>query len=187
MTVLKPKEYDISYFDGDKSEKTHEAGYSTYVRQFGNPKKDSLGEFWLDVAADLAFKYQLQGKTVLELGCAKGFIVKSLRDLGVNAYGIDISEYAVGQCETEVASFIQVADVLTHLQNLPSGSFDWIISRDFLNCFTDTQIKKMIPEMNRVAVSQVHLETLKGNVKYYNMKANWDYLNFKKGTQIIVN
>ena len=32
---------------------------------------------------------------VLEFGCAHGFLIKCLIDYGVNAYGVDISEYAI--------------------------------------------------------------------------------------------
>ena len=35
------------------------------------------------------------GKQVLEVGCAKGEVVKSLNDLGLFSYGIEYSEYAI--------------------------------------------------------------------------------------------
>ena len=34
-------------------------------------------------------------KTVLDAGCACGYLVAALRDRGVGAYGVDISEYAI--------------------------------------------------------------------------------------------
>lgn len=36
-----------------------------------------------------------QPKTAIEVGCAKGFMVEKLRQLGVNAQGFDISEFAI--------------------------------------------------------------------------------------------
>src|SRR6185295_9899009 len=33
--------------------------------------------------------------TVLDAGCAMGMVVEALRDRGVEAYGVDISEYAI--------------------------------------------------------------------------------------------
>ena len=36
--------------------------------------------------------------TVLDYGCAKGFMVYAMRLLGKDAYGVDISEYAIENC-----------------------------------------------------------------------------------------
>lgn len=47
--------------------------------------------------------------TVLDVGCAKGFLVKALRDLGVEAYGVDVSEYAVNSAEASIRRFLRVA------------------------------------------------------------------------------
>ena len=42
-----------------------------------------------------------KGSRVLDVGCAKGFLVKDFLDLGIDAYGLDISEYALKNCEEE--------------------------------------------------------------------------------------
>src|SRR3972149_7064299 len=98
MSVLQPSEYDISYFDGNKTSLKHNAGYSSYERWYRNsndfvPTEQSTGEYFKDLALKLKNDYILQGKKVLELGCAKGFIVEDLRSMGIDAYGIDISSY----------------------------------------------------------------------------------------------
>ncbi len=36
-------------------------------------------------------------KKVLDVGCAKGFLVEAVRPRGVEAFGNDISEYAMGE------------------------------------------------------------------------------------------
>ena len=41
-------------------------------------------------------------KTVLDVGCAYGELVKGLHDLGVEAYGIDGSEYAVASVDASI-------------------------------------------------------------------------------------
>ena len=38
-----------------------------------------------------------QGEKVLDYGCAKGFLVRALRLLRIDAYGCDISQYALSQ------------------------------------------------------------------------------------------
>ena len=37
----------------------------------------------------------LQPKSVLDVGCAYGLLVETLRDRGIEAFGMDISEYAI--------------------------------------------------------------------------------------------
>lgn len=44
----------------------------------------------------------------LDIGCAKGFLVEALRDRGVEAYGIDISEYAISQVRDDIRPYCRV-------------------------------------------------------------------------------
>ncbi len=69
--------YDEAYFHGGSK------GYGDY----------SYHPRWMDVARWV--KSRWQPTSVLDVGCAKGFLVQELRMLGVEAYGVDISEYAV--------------------------------------------------------------------------------------------
>ena len=41
-------------------------------------------------------------RTVLDAGCAMGFLVEALRRRGVEAYGVDISEYAIARVVPEI-------------------------------------------------------------------------------------
>jgi len=50
-------------------------------------------------------------KTVLDVGCAKGYLVKALRDSGLEAYGIDVSEYAVNAADPSVRPHLRVMSV----------------------------------------------------------------------------
>jgi hypothetical protein len=43
---------------------------------------------------------------VLDYGCAKGFLVKALRWLNRNAWGYDISEYAIKNADPEVQKYV---------------------------------------------------------------------------------
>lgn len=46
-----------------------------------------------------------RGQSVLDFGCAKGYLVKALRLLGRAAYGVDVSEYAIRSVDSEVKRF----------------------------------------------------------------------------------
>lgn len=46
------------------------------------------------------------GASILDLGCSFGYIVYALRLMGVDAYGYDISEYAIWNCKEEIREFV---------------------------------------------------------------------------------
>ena len=45
--------------------------------------------------------------TIMDFGCAKGYLVHALRLLGREAYGVDISEYAINQAPKEVSQYVE--------------------------------------------------------------------------------
>src|SRR5579871_5226717 len=50
--------------------------------------------------------------TALDVGCAFGILVEALRDLGVDARGFDISEYAIGHVPERLKPYIQLGSIL---------------------------------------------------------------------------
>ena len=82
------KQYGEMYFDGPR-----EYGYGGY-RYDGR---------WVPVAQDIIAHFGLKpGMRVLDVGCAKGFLVKDDAGCpGIEAFGLDISLYALMHCEPE--------------------------------------------------------------------------------------
>ena len=109
--ILDKSEYDASYFDGRTQVLQHRAGYSKYERWYRNQGENSLGEFYKDLTRDYINHLVSANKKVLEIGCAKGFLVEDLREQGVDAWGIDISPYAIGEAPEGVAPYVSVGDV----------------------------------------------------------------------------
>lgn len=66
--------------------------------------------------------------TVLDAGCAMGFLVETLRSRGVEAYGIDISEYAIQQVMEEIKPYCAVGSVLDPFPR----KYDLIVSIEVL-------------------------------------------------------
>ena len=59
--------------------------------------------------------------SVLDAGCALGLLVESLRDRGVEAYGVDISEYAIGKVRPDIQQYCwrgSIADPLPRRYDL---------------------------------------------------------------------
>lgn len=78
------RRFDKQFFDGSR-----DTGYGGYVDD---------GR-WQAVAQRLITHYRLIANArVLDIGCAKGFLVKEFYALGIDAYGLDISGYALANC-----------------------------------------------------------------------------------------
>lgn len=83
--------------------------------------------------------------TVMDLGCAKGFLVEALRDRGVEAYGIDISSYAISQVRDDLKSFCKVVPVTDPL----AESYDLIICIEVLEHVTEREVRIAIQNISK--------------------------------------
>lgn len=54
----------------------------------------------------------IKPKTVLDAGCAMGYLVVALRNAGIQAFGIDISDYAISQVPEAAKSYCRVGSIL---------------------------------------------------------------------------
>ena len=131
------KQYGDMYFDGPR-----DYGYGGY-RYDGR---------WLPVAHDMIEHFNLKpGDRVLDVGCAKGFLVKDLMTAcpGLEVFGLDISEYALKHCEPEVIGRLHrgSADNLP----FPDGSFDAVISLNTIHNFPRDRAIIAMSEIQRVA------------------------------------
>ena len=97
----------------------------------------------------------LSPNTVLDVGCAYGILVETLRDRGVDAYGIDISDFAIQQSRPDLQEFLTVQSILKPLQQ----KYDLIISIEVVehieekNC--DLMIKNLCDASDQVLLSTI--------------------------------
>jgi len=70
-------------------------------------------EHWLGFFGGIADRIvtDIRPGTVLDAGCAMGFLVEALRDRGVEAFGVDISEYAIEQVREDIREYCRVGSV----------------------------------------------------------------------------
>ena len=80
--------------------------------------------------------------SVLDFGCARGYLVRAMCELGYDAWGADTSEWAVANCDPSVASRIRTDLV---------GQFDWIIAKDVLEHVprVDRKINELLEHARR--------------------------------------
>ena len=91
------------------------------------------------------------GDRVLDIGCAKGFLVKDfmLALPGLEAFGIDISRYAAMHCEPEVVGRIHVGDIHDELP-FPDHSFDAVVCLNTLHNLKRPDLIRALREIERV-------------------------------------
>ena len=91
---------------------THAYDEYYFERSCGKPYKRDEG--WLNFFGAIARKInaEIAPGSVLDAGCAMGFLVEKLREEGAEAFGIDISEYAIENVHESVRSFCDVGSIL---------------------------------------------------------------------------
>src|SRR5947209_328636 len=70
-------------------------------------------EQWLGFFGQIAdhIVKEIAPGTVLDAGCAMGFLVEALRDRGAKAFGLDLSEYAITSVREDIRPFCRVASI----------------------------------------------------------------------------
>ena len=139
------KRFDQEFFDGDR------------VNGYGGYKYDGR---WRKVVEKLREVYGINERSsILDVGCAKGFLVYDLKDMvpGVKTVGIDISNYAINHAmdghedqtaKEKILPFLieGSADFLPWADN----SFDVVLSINTIHNLPLERCKKAIKEMMRV-------------------------------------
>jgi len=93
----------------------------------------------------------LKPESVLDVGCAYGFLVKRLNDSDIPSKGIEISPFCIAMRATDD---VQLGDVL----ELPfsDNAFDLVISVELLEHIPEKYVDKALEEMARVSKRGVH-------------------------------
>jgi hypothetical protein len=85
----------------------------------------------------------VQPRTALDAGCALGFMVAALRDRGVEAHGIDISDFAIGEVPAPIRDFCRVASIREPLGN----DYDVIVCIEVLEHLTPADAEPVIANL----------------------------------------
>ena len=85
----------------------------------------------------------LNPKTVLDVGCGIGFLVKKLREAGVEAFGFDVSEYGISQVPSNIKPYCWVSSATDNL----TQNYDLIVCMEVLEHMTLNEPLKAIENM----------------------------------------
>lgn len=127
LTVLEVEEAEESVYNESYFERGLESGLSLYQNYRWIP------ELTIPMAMTIIdFLGIKRHQTILDFGCAKGFLVKAFRLLYRSAYGVDISEYAIKSADLDVRRFCMQKNGPVYSDRklgFPS-SFDFCIAKD---------------------------------------------------------
>ena len=132
------------YFDGDRM--YGYGGYSYHPR------------FWQATVRRIRDYYQLpEDASVLDVGCAKGFMLHDFKQLMPNLTiaGIDISQYAYDHAIEDVKPFIRVGNAKE--LPYPDKSFDLVISINTVHNLSFEECKQALCEIQRVSCSHAFI------------------------------
>ena len=135
MTALSYAYFDEKYFQSGSEKGT---AYTNYKQSAHNSPT------FREIAVSLGEVFQ--PRRVLEIGCATGIIVRHLNDLGCEAHGIDVSEWAVENAEHPNVKLAS-ADQLP----FPDSYFDLVMSCHSLEHLPASVFEPSIKEICRVA------------------------------------
>jgi SAM-dependent methyltransferase len=138
------RQYGREYFDGPR-----DYGYGGY-RYDGR---------WIPVARDIIAHFGLKpGDRVLDVGCAKGFLVKDLMLAcpGLEAFGLDISEYALMHCEPEVVGRLHLGSC--ERLPFPDESFKAVISINTLHNCDRAGVIRSLKEIQRLSNGRAYVQ-----------------------------
>lgn len=136
-------DFGYDYFDNPE----HGVGYGGY-RYDGR---------YAEVAKRMVDHYGLKpGDRVLEIGCAKGFLLVEFLKLGMEVAGIDASDYAVENAHPEVRPFIRNAPAVS--TPYPDGHFQLVIGKEVLPHVPRAELEQTVQECMRVSNDSLFFE-----------------------------
>ncbi len=128
--------YDESYY-------TARGGggpYTNYPYRYDGVSEEDR---FIDLAIELVKEY---GKLkILDCGCATGILVNQLQSVGFDAYGFDISEFAI---KNGICNNLYLADG----RKLPfkNNEFDILISQDYMEHIHPDDLPEVLREQKRI-------------------------------------
>ena len=132
------RKFEKDFFDGDRK-----VGYGGFSY---NPK------YWTKTVKDIYNYYKLKsGDRILDVGCAKGFMLYDFLKLNpkLNVFGIDISNYAINKCIETLKGKIKTGNA-TSLP-YPDKYFDLVISINTLHNLDGKDLIEAFKQINRVS------------------------------------
>lgn len=138
------RQFGAEFFDGNRSQ-----GYGGF---------SYMPRFWQPVIPTMQAHFGLSASsTVLDVGCAKGFMIHDMAELipGITVKGLDVSEYAVANAIDDMQPFVQVGNA----RELPfeDNTFDVVISINTIHNLVREECGQALREIERVSKGKSYI------------------------------
>ena len=155
---ISSKEYTGEFYDADYFERGKQSGKGWLENYSWMPRRT--------FREALAFVDTLgldDNSTVLDFGCSKGFMVRAMRQLDIDCYGVDISEYALSFVKDGTCYNLNCKDAW---ELLTAAEFTHIICKDVLEHLTPDQLKETMEKLAKIAPKMMVVIPMGDNGKY---------------------
>jgi len=117
-------------------------------------KQHPVSDILFSSVAESLLKY-FEIHTVLDIGCNMGALVKAFRDLGIEAYGVDVLEAAISNAPKELKEQLYCLDVTRDKLPFEDEKFDLITMSEVVEHLPDFQWA--LSEIRRVLKVNGHI------------------------------
>ena len=122
---------------------------------------------------------QFRPQCVLEVGCAKGYVVDILQRHGINAWGIDLSRYAIEAAPSRVKNRLAVADIL-HIP-YAENSFDLVACLETLEHLPVERAADAVAELYRLTSDKLWVSIPSMGVNDFGPPDGWPQGKIREG------
>ena len=104
---------------------------------------------WLRIFGNIAERitHDIAPRSVLDAGCAMGFLVECLRDRGIEAFGVDVSDYAIQRVREDMQPYCWVGSVLHALPR----RYDLIVCIEVLEHLTAQECEQAVSNFTQAS------------------------------------
>lgn len=144
------------------NENYYENGINTGVSLYTNYRW--IPELSIPLAFHIIELLQIKKEhTILDYGCAKGYLVKALRLLNRQSYGVDISEYAINNADKYIENYVK------HIHNVEDikENYDFVISKDVFEHIPKNTLTHIVSYLRKITKTMFVVVPLGDGTKYF--------------------
>jgi len=109
-----------------------------------------LPELTIPMCQTIIKKLDIQkGDTILDYGCAKGYLVKAFNHLGYDCCGADLSNYAIESSDSSIRHKLYLIEH-EHTISSIKKYFNFVISKDVFEHIEPSVLNSVVSELSKV-------------------------------------